>query len=152
MVFCSFSEWKKWEREIFSVVRNFDAWHIKWNAGKVQFCQGWTLHCPWEKLPKFGKFSELWKISPFMFSAVAVVDTDAAAPICVCLHHSCLGWAKPICCCCFSLLGGCGGLLSMNALCCSCCCPLSRRVREIWLKKYPIKKLEVWGIRESRLG
>lgn len=31
------------------------------------------------------------KISPCMFSAVAVVDMDAAAPICVYLHHSCLG-------------------------------------------------------------
>lgn len=31
------------------------------------------------------------KSTPLMFSAVAVVDTGAAAPTCVCLHHSWLG-------------------------------------------------------------
>lgn len=92
------------------------------------------------------------KASPFMFSAVAVEDTDAAAPICVCLHHSCLGWTQPICCCCFSLLRGCGELSFMNVLCFSCCCPLSRKDREIWFKKPHTNAGNVWVITESRLA
>lgn len=99
--FCSFWEWKeKEEWEVFTMVRNFDTflirwsecWHTSWIAGGVQFfCQRWALHYPWEKLTKFGKITALWKISLCIFSSVALVDSDAAVPICVCLHHSCVG-------------------------------------------------------------
>lgn len=131
--FFSFWEWKEGEEEeISTAVRNFgtslirwsESWHTSWKAGQVQFfCQGWALHYPWEKLPKSGKFTGLWNISPCTFSAAALVDTDAAAPICVCLHHSCTGWVRPTCCYCLGLLGGCGGLASTNTLGFCCCCP-----------------------------
>lgn len=75
------------------LIRRPESWHTNWKAGQVQFCQGWAFHYPWEKLPKFGKFTGLWKISLCTFLAVALVDTDAAALISVCLTTA--AWAEP---------------------------------------------------------
>ena len=130
---CSFWEWKEGEEEEnFMAVRNCgtflirwsESWHMSWKAGQVQFfCQGWAFQYAWEKMPEFGRFRGFWNISPCTFSAAALMATDAAAPICVCLHHSYAHWAWPTCLCCLGLLGGCGGFLSMNVLFSYCCPP-----------------------------
>lgn len=112
------------------LIRWSQSWHTSWKAGRIQFfCQGWALRYPWEKLPTFGKFTGLWKMAPCTLSAVAPVDTDAAAPVCGCLRCICWGWARPTCCC-WGLLGGCGDLSSTNTPCVSCCCPSSVGKRE----------------------
>lgn len=96
--FFSFWEWKKWEREIFSVVRNFDAWHTNWKLVRSSSVKDEHYNVPERNRLNLANSQGFEKISPFMFSAVAAVDTDAAAPIFVCPYHSCLGWTQPISC------------------------------------------------------